>query len=92
LKENLEKPTKFINEFQIVEMDQMEKRSAVLILRLKGLSKKAIHQKLVAVLQENAFSYLSVTRFRKGAISGLKWEETSSSRKDDSLDEMKRTK
>jgi hypothetical protein len=35
----------------------MEQRSIVLFLRLKGLSKMAIHYKLVAVLQENAVSY-----------------------------------
>jgi hypothetical protein len=41
----------------------MEQRSVALFLRLKGLSKKAIHHELVAVLQENAVSYSSVTRF-----------------------------
>jgi hypothetical protein len=35
----------------------MEQRSVILFLRLKGLSKKAIHYKLVAVLQENVVSY-----------------------------------
>jgi hypothetical protein len=40
----------------------MEKRRNVLFLRLKSLSKKAIHYELVAVLQENAVSYSSVTR------------------------------
>jgi hypothetical protein len=41
----------------------MEQRSVVIFLRLKSLSKKAIHHDLVAVLQENAVSYSSVTRF-----------------------------
>jgi hypothetical protein len=37
----------------------MELRNIVLFLRLKGLSKKAIHYELVAILQENAVSYSS---------------------------------
>jgi hypothetical protein len=41
----------------------MEQRRVVLCLRLKAFSKKAIHHELVAVLQENAVSYSSVTRF-----------------------------
>jgi hypothetical protein len=44
-------------------MHEMEQRSAVLFLQLKGLSKKAIHHELVAVSHENSVSYLSVTRF-----------------------------
>jgi hypothetical protein len=59
----LKKATKNIDVFQIVELDQMEQRSVVLSLPLKGLSKKAIHGELVAVLQENAVSHSSVTRF-----------------------------
>jgi hypothetical protein len=34
----------------------MEQRSIALFLRLKDLSKKAIHHELVAVFQENAVS------------------------------------
>jgi hypothetical protein len=41
----------------------MEQRSVVLSLRLKILSKQVIHHELIAVLQENAVSYSSVTRF-----------------------------
>jgi hypothetical protein len=37
----------------------MEKRGIVLFPRLRGLSKKAIHHELVAVLQENVVSYSS---------------------------------
>jgi hypothetical protein len=55
-------------------MDQREQRSVVLFLRLKGLSKQAIHHELVAVLQENAVSYSSATRFFREAISGLNSE------------------
>jgi transposase len=54
-----------VNIFQIVGMDQMEQSNAILFLRLKSLSEKAIHlhHELVAVLQENVVSYSSVTRF-----------------------------
>jgi hypothetical protein len=45
------------------EMDQMEQKSIVLFLRLKGLSEKAIHNERIAVLQENAVSYSSEMRF-----------------------------
>jgi hypothetical protein len=44
-------------------MDEIKPRSIVLFLRLKGLSKTAIHHELVALLQENVVSYSSVTRF-----------------------------
>jgi hypothetical protein len=60
LKENVEKITKNITGFQILGLDQMGQRSAVLFLRLKGLSKKAIHRELVAMLQKNDVSYSSV--------------------------------
>jgi hypothetical protein len=63
LKDNAEKTTENMKIFQIVGMDQMEQRSVVLFLRLKGLSKKAIRYELVAVLQENAVSCSCVTRF-----------------------------
>jgi hypothetical protein len=63
LKENVEKATKNAIVVLIVGMDQMGQRSVVLFLRLKGLSKKAIHHERVAVLSENAVSYSSVTRF-----------------------------
>jgi hypothetical protein len=53
LKENIEKTTNNINVFQIIGIDEMEQKSVVLFLRLKDLSKKAIHYKLVAVLQES---------------------------------------
>jgi hypothetical protein len=56
LKENVEKTTKDTNVFQIVRTDQMEYKSVVLFRQLKGLSRKAIHDKLVAVLPENAAS------------------------------------
>jgi hypothetical protein len=45
----------------------MEQRSVALSLRLNGLSKKAIRHEFVAVLQENAVSYSSVTRFCREA-------------------------
>jgi hypothetical protein len=54
---------KNVNAFQIIGMDQMKQRSVVLFLQLNGLSKKSIHNELVVVLQENAISYSSVTRF-----------------------------
>jgi hypothetical protein len=57
------KTIKTIKLFQIVGMDQMEQKSVVLFLQLKDFFKKAIHHKLVAVLQKNAVSYSSVTRF-----------------------------
>jgi hypothetical protein len=76
LKENVEK-TKNIEVFQIIGIDEMEQRSVVLFLRLKDLSKKAIYQELVAVLQENAVSYSSVTRFNKESIFDLNSEEAS---------------
>jgi hypothetical protein len=66
----------------------MEQRSVVLFLRLKGVSKKAIYRELVAVLYQNAVSDSSVTRFSREAILGLNSEETSSSPKDDNLDEV----
>jgi carbamoylphosphate synthase small subunit len=92
LKENVEKTTNKIKVFQIVGMEQMDQRSVVLFLRLKGLSEKVIHHELVAVLQENAVSYLSmtrVTRFSREAILDLNSDEASSSPKDDGLDEVK---
>jgi hypothetical protein len=88
LKENIEKTTKNLKVFQIVGMDQMEQRNILPFLRLKGFSKKAIHHELVAVFQENAVSYSSVTRFCEEAILGLNSEELSSSPKDDGLDEV----
>jgi hypothetical protein len=66
LKEKVEETTKNINIFELVgmdEMDEMEQRNIVLFLRLKVLSKKAIHHELVAMLQENAVSHSSVMRF-----------------------------
>jgi hypothetical protein len=63
----------------------MEQRSAVLVLRLKSLLKKALRDALVAVLQENAVSYSSLRRFYyagrllcREAIVGLNSEEASS--------------
>jgi hypothetical protein len=53
----------------------MEQGIVVLFLRLKGLSKKAIHRELVAVLQGNAVFYSSVTRFCREASLGLNSEE-----------------
>jgi hypothetical protein len=70
-------------------MDQMEQRSIVLLLQLKDLSKKAIHYELVAMVQANAVSYSNATRFYREAIFGLNSEETLSSPKGDSLDEVK---
>jgi hypothetical protein len=52
-----------IGVFQIVGMNQIEQMDVFLFLRLKGLSKKVIHDKPVAVLQENSVSYSNVTRF-----------------------------
>jgi hypothetical protein len=66
----------------------MDQRSLVLLLRLKGLSKKAIHHELVAVLQENAVSHSIATKFCRKVILGLNSEEISSSPKDDGLDEV----
>jgi hypothetical protein len=77
LKETAEKTTKNINVFQIVGMGQMDQRSVVLSRRVKGLSKKAIHHELVAVLQQNAVSYSSVTRFCREEILDLNSEEAS---------------
>jgi hypothetical protein len=57
------KKTKNLNLFQIVGIDQMEQKSVGLFVRLKGVSKKAIHHELMAVLSENAVSSSSVTRF-----------------------------
>jgi hypothetical protein len=88
LKEKVEKTAKNIRKFQIIGMGQMEQRSVVLFLRFKGLSKNAIHHELVTVLQENAVSYSSVTRFCKKAILSLNSEEASSLPKDDGLDEV----
>jgi hypothetical protein len=50
----------------------MERRSVVLFLRLKGLSKKAIHHQFVAMLQDNAVSYWSVMRFY--SVGRLFWD------------------
>jgi hypothetical protein len=75
LKENVEETTKNLNVFRIVGMDQMEQRSIFRLLRLKGLSKKAIHRKFAAVLQENAVSYLNMTRFGREAVLDLNSEE-----------------
>jgi hypothetical protein len=44
-------------------MGRREQRSIALFLPLKGISTTAIHHELVAMLQENALSHLSVTRF-----------------------------
>jgi hypothetical protein len=41
----------------------MEQKSVALFVQLKGLSKKAIHHELVAVLQGNATACSSVTLF-----------------------------
>jgi hypothetical protein len=57
-------------------------------MRLKSLSKKVIHHELVAMLQENAFSYSNMMRFCRDAILALSSEQISSSPKDDRLDEM----
>jgi hypothetical protein len=57
LKENLEETMKNMNVFQIVGKDQMEQKSIVIFLRLKDILKKAIHDELIWMLQENAFSY-----------------------------------
>jgi hypothetical protein len=78
LKENVDKTMKNMKAFQIARMGQMGQRNVVLFLRLKGLSKTAIHDKLVAVLSENAVSYSSVARFCREAILGLNSEEASS--------------
>jgi hypothetical protein len=82
------KTTKNMNVFQIVGMDEMEQKSVVLFLRRKGLLRKAIHHELVAVLQENIVSYSSVTRFYRESILDLNSEESSSSPKDDGLDDV----
>jgi hypothetical protein len=93
LKENFEKMTKNINLFQIVRMGQMEQRSVVRFLGLKGLSNKVIHYEFVTVLQENVVSYSSVTRFCTAGSLSVNSEEASSSRKDqdDDLDEANET-
>jgi hypothetical protein len=91
LEEKIEKPTENINGFQIVGTDQMEQRSVVHFLRLKGFSKTAIHHELVAVLQANAVSYSSVTRFDRETKLVLNSKEVSSSPKDDGLDEVNKT-
>jgi hypothetical protein len=57
------------------QMDEMEQRSVVFSLRLKGLSKMVIHHELVAVLQENPVAHSSVTRFCRESILGLNSEE-----------------
>jgi hypothetical protein len=69
-------------------MDQMEQRSVIFFLRLKGFPKKAIHHEPVAVLQEKVVLCSNVTRFCKEAILGQNSEEASSSPKDDGLDEV----
>jgi hypothetical protein len=56
----------------------MEQRRIVLLLRFKGLSRKAIHHELVALLQENAVSYSSATRFCREAILSLNLKGASS--------------
>jgi hypothetical protein len=68
----------------------MEQRSFALFLRLKALSKKAIHihHERIAALQENAIPYSSVTRFCREAILDLNSEEASSSPQDDGFDEV----
>jgi hypothetical protein len=88
MKEKVAKTAKNINVFQTVGMDQREEGSVVLFLRLKALLKKAIHDELVAVFQENAASYLCLTRFYREAILGLNSEDASASPKDDGLDEV----
>jgi hypothetical protein len=55
----------------------------------QGPLEKVIHHELVAVLQENAVSYSSATRFCREAILSLNSEEASSSPKDEGLDEVK---
>jgi hypothetical protein len=70
-------------------MYQIEQKSVVLFMRVTSLSKKATDHELVAVLQENAVSYLSATRFSKKAVLGLNSEDVSSSPNDDGLDEVK---
>jgi hypothetical protein len=70
-------------------MAEMKQRSAVRVQRLNSFLKQAIiHHEPVAVLQENAVSYSSVTRFCRQALSGLNSEEASSSPKDHRLDEV----
>jgi hypothetical protein len=69
-------------------MDQIEQRSGALFLRLKGLSKTALHHELVAVLQENAVPYSNATRFCKEAILGLNSEEATSPPKNNRIDEV----
>jgi hypothetical protein len=91
LKETVEETTKNIKRFQIVGMNHMEQRSVVILLRLKGLSKKTMHYELVAVFQENAVSYSSMTRFCRETILGLNSEEASSPPKDNGLDEVNET-
>jgi hypothetical protein len=86
LKENVETTPKNLNVFQIVGMNEMGQRSGVLVPRLKGLSKKAIHHDFVGVLKENAASYSNATRSCREAILDLNSEEASSSPKDDGLD------
>jgi hypothetical protein len=78
LKETVEKTTRNVSGFQIVGRDQMKQRRAILVLRLKGLSKKAIPHEFVVLLQGNAISYSSVTRFCREARLGLNSEEVSS--------------
>jgi hypothetical protein len=79
--------SKNINVFQIVGMDQLEQKNVLFFCDPKPLE-KAIHHDLVAVLQENAVSHSSVTRFCREPILGLNSEEASSSPKDDDLNEM----
>jgi hypothetical protein len=88
LKEKVEKTTKNIKVIQLVGMDQLEQRSVVHFLWLKGLLKKAIHHELVAAPQENAVLYTSVTIFCTEMILGLNSAEASSSPKDDGLDDV----
>jgi hypothetical protein len=67
----------------------MEQRCVVCFLRLKDLSKKYIHCKLIAVLPDNAVLYSSVMRFCRKAILGVNSEEASLSSKDNGLDAVK---
>jgi hypothetical protein len=55
----------------------------------QGPLEKVIHRELVALLQEHALSYSSVTIVSREAILGLNSKEASSSPKDDCLDAVK---
>jgi hypothetical protein len=63
LKEKVEKTTKNIAVFQIVERDQMEQRMLSFFCDSRAAQKNAIGHGLVAVLQGNTVSYSRVTIF-----------------------------